>query len=71
MWASPALRTTLLMTLMIGTLSFNFQVTLSLMAKNTFDGNAGTFGLLYALMSVGAVAGSLVVAHTEASATRS
>ena len=69
-WAFPALRTTLLMTLVIGTLSFNFQVTLSLMAKNTFDGNAGTFGLLYALMSVGAVAGSLVVAHNPRVTTR-
>ena len=31
-WANPPLRTALLMTAVIGTLSFNFQVTLSLMA---------------------------------------
>jgi len=69
-WASPALRTVLLMTAIIGTLSFNFQVTLSLMAKKTFAGGPGTFGGLYALMSVGALAGSLVVAHREKAKTR-
>jgi MFS family permease len=69
-WSIPALRTTLLMTAIIGTLSFNFQVTLSLMAKKVFDGDAGTFGALYALMSVGALAGSLVVAHREKATSR-
>jgi MFS family permease len=69
-WSIPALRTTLLMTAVIGTLSFNFQVTLSLMAKKTFGGDAGTFGLLYALMSGGALVGSLVVAHREKATSR-
>ncbi len=36
-----ALRTTLLLTAIIGTLSFNFQVTVSLMARKVFDGDAG------------------------------
>ncbi len=61
----PALRTTLLMTAVIGTLAFNFQVTISLMASKTFHGDAGTFGLMYALMSAGAVVASLVVAHRQ------
>ena len=69
-WAIPALRTTLLMTAIIGTLSFNFQVTLSLMAKDTFHGDAGTFGALYAVMSIGALVGSLVVAHREKATSR-
>jgi MFS family permease len=69
-WSIPALRTTLLMTAIIGTLSFNFQVTLSLMAKKVFGGDAGTFGALYALMSVGALVGSLVVAHREKATSR-
>jgi MFS family permease len=69
-WANPALRTTLLMTAIIGTLSFNFQVTISLMVSKTFDGDAGTFGALYALMSAGAVVASLAVAHREAIGTR-
>lgn len=62
-WSHPALRTVLVMTAVIGTLSFNFQVTLSLMVRKVFHGGAGTFGSLYALMSVGALLGSLVVAH--------
>lgn len=69
-WASPTLRTTLLMTAIIGTLSFNFQVTISLMARKVFSGDAGEFAALYALMSVGAVAASLYVAHRELVTTR-
>ncbi len=69
-WSMPALRTTLLMTAFIGTLSFNFQITLSLIAKKTFGGDAGTFGSMYALMSIGALVGSLVVAHREQANTR-
>lgn len=68
-WGRPALRITLLMTAVIGTLSFNFQVTLSLLAKQVFHGGAGDFGLLYSLMSVGALGGSLVVAHRERAGT--
>ena len=68
-WSQPALRLVLGMTAVIGTLSFNFQITLALLARRTFDGDAGLFGSMYALMSVGAVAGSLVVAH-RARATR-
>jgi MFS family permease len=62
-WAHPALRLVLTMTAVIGTLSFNFQITLSLLARRVFDGDAGLFGGMYALMSAGAVAGSLVVAQ--------
>ncbi|MGZ4677513.1 MAG: MFS transporter [Acidimicrobiia bacterium] len=68
--AHATLRTTLLMTAVIGTLSFNFQVTISLMARKVFGGDAGTFGALYALMSAGAVVASLVVAHRETVHTR-
>ncbi len=69
-WASPTLRTTLLMTAIIGTLSFNFQVTISLMARKVFGGDADQFATLYALMSVGAVVASLYVAHRERVTTR-
>ncbi len=68
--AHSALRTTLLMTAIIGTLSFNFQVTISLMARKVFGGDAGTFAALYALMSAGAVLASLFVAHRESVNTR-
>jgi MFS family permease len=68
-WSTPALRLPLVLTAVIGTLAWNFQVVLPLLAKQTFGGDAGTFGTMYALMSVGSVAGALVTAH-EARATR-
>ncbi len=69
-WAHPSLRATLLLTAIIGTLSFNFQVTISLMARKVFNGDAGTFASLMALTSVGAVIASLYVAHRERVTTR-
>jgi MFS family permease len=68
-WSTPALRLVLVLTAVIGTLAFNFQVVLPLLAKETFGGDAGTFGTMYALMSVGSVVGALVTAH-QARATR-
>ena len=68
-WSTPALRLPLVLTAVIGTLAWNFQVVLPLLAKETFGGDAGTFGAMYALMSVGSVVGALVTAH-QARATR-
>ena len=62
-WSTPALRLPLVLTAVIGTLAWNFQVVLPLLAKQTFGGDAGTFGTMYALMSVGSVVGALVTAH--------
>jgi MFS family permease len=68
-WSTPALRLVLVLTAVIGTLAFNFQVVLPLLAKETFSGGAETLGVLYAFMSIGSVIGALVSAH-EAQATR-
>ena len=68
-WSTPALRLVLVLTAVIGTLAFNFQVVLPLLAKETFSGGAETLGVLYAFMSIGSVIGGLVSAH-EAQATR-
>ena len=68
-WSTPALRLVLVLTAVIGTLAFNFQVVLPLLAKQTFSGGADTLGVLYASMSIGSVLGALVSAH-EARATR-
>jgi MFS family permease len=68
-WSTPALRLVLVLTAVIGTLAFNFQVVLPLLAKQTFSGGADTLGVLYASMSIGSVIGALVSAH-EAQATR-
>ncbi len=46
----------------VGTLAWEFQVTLPLMANHVFHGGAGTYGLMASIMGVGAVAGGLVAA---------
>jgi MFS family permease len=61
-WATPALRTPLLMMAAIGTLTYEFAVTLPLLARFTFDGTAGTYAAMSVTMASGAVAGGLVVA---------
>ena len=62
-WSTPELRLPLVLLAVIGTLAFEFQVTLPLLAERSFGGGAGTFTLLYSAMSAGAVAGALWVAR--------
>jgi MFS family permease len=57
--ASPALWIPLGMMVLVGTLSFNFQVLLPLLASQTWSGTAATYALLTAAMAVGSVAGAL------------
>jgi MFS family permease len=57
--ATPALRIPLAMMVVVGTLSFNFQVLLPLLASETWEGTAGTYALLTAVMGVGSVLGAL------------
>ena len=61
-WRTPTLRTPLLMMFVIGTLAYEFQVILPVMAEFTFHGDAGTYGVMTAAMGVGAVVGGLFVA---------
>jgi MFS family permease len=56
----PELRVPLAMMVVIGTLSFNFQVLLPLFARFTWHGTAATYALLTSAMGVGSVAGALV-----------
>ena len=62
---TPGLRTPLIMMALIGTLAYEFQVSLLLAAKYTFHGDGGTYGLMMSAMGVGAVAGGLVTASRE------
>jgi MFS family permease len=62
-WQTPELRVCLGLVGVAGVTVFNFQVTLPLLAERTFDGDATTFTLLYATMSLGSVAGALSVAR--------
>jgi MFS family permease len=47
------------MMVVVGTLSFNFQVLLPLLARFTWEGDATTYALLTTTMGVGSVAGAL------------
>jgi MFS family permease len=60
---TPALRSMLIMTAVVGTLALNYPVVLPLLAKITFDGNAETYSWMTVAMGVGALLGALVVAN--------
>jgi MFS family permease len=59
---TPVLAITLLMMALIGCLAYEFQVVLPIVAKNTFHGDAQTYGFMTAAMGIGAVIGGLYVA---------
>jgi MFS family permease len=59
---TPELLIPLLMIALVGTLAWEFQVTLPLMASKVFGGGAGSYGVMASVMGVGAVGGGLVSA---------
>ncbi|MEP6661582.1 MAG: MFS transporter [Acidimicrobiales bacterium] len=61
-WHTDALRVPLVMMALIGTLTYEFTVSLPAMAKVTFHGSASTFGLMTGAMGLGAVMGGLFTA---------
>lgn len=56
---TPSLRIPLAMMAVVGTLSFNFQILLPLLASFTWHGTAATYTALAVAMGVGSVAGAL------------
>lgn len=60
--STPVLRNILIMMAFIGTLTFEFQVSLPLIAQFTFHGDAGSYAFLSAAMGIGAVVGGLYAA---------
>ena len=60
--STPEVLVPLLMMAVVGTLAYEFQVALPLLARFTFGGDAGTYGTLSALMGLGAVIGGLATA---------
>jgi MFS family permease len=58
----PRLGVPLLMMVIVGMLAYEFQVTLPVVAKQTFHGGSATYGFLTAAMGIGAVFGGLVTA---------
>ncbi|HLT97384.1 MAG TPA: MFS transporter [Acidimicrobiia bacterium] len=57
--SEPVLAVPLAMMAVVGLFTNEFEVTLPLMARFTFGGDADTFGLMFAAMGVGAVIGGL------------
>ena len=60
--ARPVLRDTLLMMALVGTFTFEFQVSLPLMASFVFHGDASSLAFLMGALGSGAVIGGLVLA---------
>jgi len=61
-WRTDALRRPLLLMSVLFLFSFNYSVLLPLLAERTFNGNAGTLGLLFSVMGVGSLGGALAMA---------
>jgi MFS family permease len=60
--STPVLRSTLVMLAIIGTLTYEFQVSLPVIAEFTFHGDASSYAFLTAAMGVGAVFGGIFIA---------
>ncbi len=63
--ARPDLLVPIVLVFMVGTFGLNFQITLALIAKQTFHAGAGSFGLLTSALAVGSLVGALLSAHRE------
>ena len=61
--ATPELLVPLALMALVGTLGFNFQVVLPLLAKFSFESGAMTYAALVSAMAVGSIAGALVNGH--------
>ncbi|HET6997586.1 MAG TPA: MFS transporter [Solirubrobacterales bacterium] len=57
---TPELAVPLALMALVGTLGFNFQVVLPLLAKFSFDGGATTYAVMVSAMAVGSIGGALV-----------
>lgn len=63
---TPELLIPLVMMALVGTLTYEFQVVLPVLAADTFDGTARSFGLITSAMGAGAIVGGLVSAGRRA-----
>lgn len=61
-WASPVMRSTLLMMTVIGAFTYEFSVSLPLFAKKTFERGPAVYAAMTAAMGLGAVVGGLYTA---------
>jgi MFS family permease len=68
---TPALRMPLLLMVVAGTFAYEFNVTLPLLARYVFEGDARTLGILNFALGAGAVVGGLVAAGRDTPTDRS
>ncbi|MDW3214782.1 MAG: MFS transporter [Ilumatobacteraceae bacterium] len=61
-WSEPTLRTTIVMLILIGTLTFEFSITLPMLAEFTFGAGPTGLAIMTSAMGAGAVIGGLAVA---------
>ena len=66
----PRMLTVLALTLMLSTFTFNFNVTLPVLAKITLHGGGTVFGFLSAVFGAGALVGALAAASRAKASTR-
>jgi len=69
-WHNRPVRLALLLTAVVGTFAFNYQVVLPLLAEREFSGNAATFGIMMAILGIGSLSGALWIAHFGRASTR-
>jgi MFS family permease len=69
-WSRPDIRLPLAILAVVGTLALNWTVILPLLARNTFHGDAGTYGLLFAMLGLGSLAGALFTASRREPSAR-
>jgi len=66
--ATPELRVPLILMAVLGTLGFNFQVIVPLLADQTFGGDVSSYSLLMVAMAIGSIIGALTLgARAQAS----
>jgi MFS family permease len=68
--STPELLIPLLMIAVVGTLAWEFQVTLPLMASDAFHGGAAAYGVMFSVMGAGAAIGGLISAARPHPRTR-
>jgi MFS family permease len=64
-WRTVELRDPIVWMAFVFTFSFNFSILFPLLAKDVFEGDAGTFGLLLSLLGVGSLVGALLMAREK------
>lgn len=62
---TPLLRDALIMVAILGTLTYEFNVSLPIFARFTFSGEADSFAALTSMMGAGSIAGALFSAHRK------